>query len=106
MVQYISQVYLFLSTTALEPQSRFLKIPQPKQEPQPRFSENSLPIHHYCIPSAPARPDPPGCPPLIATPLIYNDANILPLFYLAIQADNLLLKSEDIIGFLMRVLFS
>ena len=23
-----------------------LKIPQPKQEPQPRFSENSQPIHH------------------------------------------------------------
>ena len=35
------------STTALEPQPRFLKIPQPKQEPQPRFSENSQPIHHY-----------------------------------------------------------
>ena len=34
------------STTALEPQPRFLKIPQPKQEPQPRFSEWSQPIHH------------------------------------------------------------
>ena len=34
------------STTALEPQPRFLKIPQPKQEPQPRFSEISQPIHH------------------------------------------------------------
>ena len=28
------------STTALELQPRFLKIPQPKQEPQPQFSEN------------------------------------------------------------------
>ena len=28
------------STTALEPQPRFLKIPQPKQEPQPQFSKN------------------------------------------------------------------
>ena len=35
------------STTALEPQPWFLKIPQPKQEPQPRFSENSQPIDHY-----------------------------------------------------------
>ena len=35
------------STTALEPQPRFLKIPQPKEEPQLRFSENSQPIHHY-----------------------------------------------------------
>ena len=37
------------STTALEPQPRFLKIPQPKQETQPRFSENSQPIHHYIL---------------------------------------------------------
>ena len=29
---------IHFSTTALEPQPRFLKIPQPKQEPQPRFS--------------------------------------------------------------------
>ena len=35
------------STSALEPQPQFLKIPQPKQEPQPRFSENSQLIHHY-----------------------------------------------------------
>ena len=35
------------NTTALEPQSQFLKMPQPKQEPQLRFSENSQPIHHY-----------------------------------------------------------
>ena len=35
------------STTGLEKQPRLLKIPQPKQEPQPRFSENSQPIHHY-----------------------------------------------------------
>ena len=34
------------STTALEPQPQLLKIPQPKQKPQPRFSENSQPIHH------------------------------------------------------------
>ena len=34
------------STTALEPQLRFLKIPKTKQEPQPRFSEYSQPIHH------------------------------------------------------------
>ena len=34
------------STTALEPQPWFLKMPQPKQERQPRFSENSQPIHH------------------------------------------------------------
>ena len=33
------------STTALEPQPWFLKIPQAKKEPQPRFSENSKPIH-------------------------------------------------------------
>ena len=31
---------IHFNTTALEPQPRFLKIPQPKQEPQPRFSEN------------------------------------------------------------------
>ena len=37
---------IVFSTTALEPQPRFLKLPQPKQEPQPRFSENSQPIHH------------------------------------------------------------
>ena len=30
-----------------EPQSGFLEIPQPKQEPQSRFSVNSQPIHHY-----------------------------------------------------------
>ena len=34
------------STTALEPQPWLLKIPQPKQEPQPQFSENLQPIHH------------------------------------------------------------
>ena len=33
-------------TTALEPQLRFLKMPQPQQEPQPRFFEYSQPIHH------------------------------------------------------------
>ena len=35
-----------LSTTAIEQQQRFFKIPQSEQEPQPRFSENSQPIHH------------------------------------------------------------
>ena len=33
-------------TTALELQPRFSKLPQAKQEPQLRFSENSQPIHH------------------------------------------------------------
>ena len=36
-----------LGTTALEPQPQFLEILQANQEPQPRFSENSQPIHHY-----------------------------------------------------------
>ena len=40
-------VVINFSTTALEPQLQFSKIPQPKQELQPWFSENSQPIHHY-----------------------------------------------------------
>ena len=35
------------STTALRSQPRFFKIPEVKQEPQPWFSENPQPIHHY-----------------------------------------------------------
>ena len=46
LISAMATAVVNFSTTALQPQPQFWKTPQPKQEPQPRFSENSQPIHH------------------------------------------------------------
>ena len=44
VITEVATAIVNLSPTALQRQPRFSKIPPAKQEPQPRFSENSQPI--------------------------------------------------------------
>ena len=55
----IATAVINFSTTALEPQPWFSKIPQPKQEPQPRFSEN---LQNFSDPLLKEIYDPFACP--------------------------------------------